>query len=606
MQGRNSLSKLQKKKYSDWIADWLTELGYSHVFFVAGGNIMHLIESFAHSMKMVPVVNEVATTIAAEYFNEANRFNGKKSIALVTAGPGITNAISGMAGAYLESRELLVIGGQVKSQDLSRGTVRQSGIQEIDGISLVSSITNRTVLIDKPVSQDTFYKILNYRHNERKGPIFLEICLDTQARVVGEIESHKVEKTDLFVSKSELDDLDPLLIQRAKQALSESKRPVFLVGSGVDIKKVSILIEKLTQLRIPIMTSWNAADRISSSHELNFGRPNNWGQRRSNVILQQADLLIAAGTRMGFQATGFNFEEFLPLGKLIQIDIDENELSKGHPKVDIAITGDAFEGSMKILSEVSKSKKWIEWIEFCKKVDLLLPVVDSANTSNPGFVEIFGFIHKLSDFFDLDDVIIPSSSGGGSTVTMQVTKQKGLPQRIITNKGLASMGYGLCGAIGAAFSTTGAVWFVEGDGSLTQNIQELGVLSQFNLNVKIILISNNGYASIRSTQRNYFNGNYIGCDPSTGLNMPHWNLLAQAYGLKYFKVSSLEPFNSEFIEFLNLAGPAIIEVPVDPEQTFYPKITSRISETKGMESSPLHLMTPPLSSEISDLVFKYL
>jgi acetolactate synthase-1/2/3 large subunit len=168
------------------------------------------------------------------------------------------------------------------------------------------------------------------------------------------------------------------------------------------------------------------------------------------------------------------------------------------------------------------------------------------------------------------------------------------------------MGYGLCGAIGAAFSTTGAVWFVEGDGSLTQNIQELGVLSQFNLNVKIILISNNGYASIRSTQRNYFKGNYIGCDPSTGLNLPDWNLLAQAYGLKYFKVNSLEPFNSDFIEFLNLDGPAIIEVPVDPEQTFYPKITSRISETKGMESSPLHLMTPPLSDEISDLVFKYL
>jgi acetolactate synthase-1/2/3 large subunit len=429
MQGGNSLSKLQKKKYSDWIADWLTELGYSHVFFVAGGNIMHLIESFSHSMKMVPVINEVAATIAAEYFNEANRSNGKKSIALVTAGPGITNAITGMAGAYLESRELLVIGGQVKSQDLSRGTVRQSGIQEIDGISLVSSITTRTKLIDKPISRATFWQVLNFRYNERKGPIFLEICLDVQALMIAEIETHKAENIDSFVKKSELNDLDPLLIQKSKALLSESKRPVFLIGSGVDIKKASTLIEELTQLQIPIMTSWNAADRISSSHELYFGRPNNWGQRRSNIILQQSDLLIAAGTRMGFQATGFNFEEFLPLGKLIQIDFDESELSKGHPKVDIAITGDAFESSMKILSEVPKNNEWLSWIKFCRKVDLLLPVVDSANTSNSGFVEIFSFIHKLSDFFDLDDVIIPSSSGGGSTVTMQVIKQKGLPQR---------------------------------------------------------------------------------------------------------------------------------------------------------------------------------
>ena len=600
------MSKIHKQKYSDWVSGWLTELGYTHVFFVAGGNIMHLIESFSHSMKMVPVINEVAATIAAEYFNEANRFNGKKSIALVTAGPGITNAITGIAGAYLESRELLVIGGQVKSQDLSRGTVRQSGIQEVDGVSLVSSITNRARLIDKPLDCDTFCRLLNFKENERKGPIFLEICLDVQALMIGAPEVAKTEHLESIATDSESKYFDAILIERSKDLLAKSQRPVFLIGSGVDIKKVSILIQELTRLQIPIMTSWNAADRISSSHELNFGRPNNWGQRRSNVILQQADLLIAAGTRMGFQATGFNSEEFLPLGKLIQIDFDENELTKGHPRVDIAISGDAFDASMKILNEVSKNIDWGGWVKFCKKVDLLLPVVESANTSNPGFVEVFSFVNKLSDFFDSNDVIIPSSSGGGSTVTMQVIKQKGLPQRIITNKGLASMGYGLCGAVGAAFSTTGSVWFIEGDGGLTQNIQELGVLNQFDLNVKIILISNNGYASIRSTQRNYFEGNYIGCDPSTGLNLPDWNLLAQAYGLKYFKVSGTEPFNSEFLEFLNLTGPALIEVPVDPEQSFYPKITSRISETKGMESSPLHLMTPPLPNEIADVVFKYL
>lgn len=591
-------------KYSDCLANWLKELGYTHVFFVAGGNIMHLIESLSHHMKMVPVINEVATTIAAEYFNEANSVSGEKALALVTAGPGLTNAITGIAGAYLESRELLVIGGQVKSSDLSDGSIRQSGIQEVGGVELVSSISVRSVLISKPIPKKEFVNLVSLHNSQRKGPIFLEICLDVQAKIVGS-EISAEGSIDYSIENSSRV-FDEVKISRAVEMLESSSRPVFLLGSGVDISRVSLLVEMLTSLGIPIMTSWNAADRLSWDHPLHFGRPNNWGQRSSNVILQQSDLLIAAGSRLGFQSTGFNVDEFLPVGKLIHIDIDENEIKKGHPKVELGIVGDAYEASMMILNKTNRNAAWPEWVSFSRLIREKLPILDPRNSAGVGYVEVFNFINRLSEYIGVNDVIIPSSSGGGSTVTMQVIQQKGLPQRIITNKGLASMGYGICGAIGAAFADYRRVWLVDGDGSLTQNTQEIGVLAQFNLDVKIFIISNKGYASIRSTQRNYFSGNYIGCDPLTGLNIPDWKVLAQAYGVGYFKVVEKEPFNNEFFNFLAHIGPALIEIPVDPEQTFYPKITSRISVEKGMESNPLHLMTPDLEDQLASQVFKYI
>jgi acetolactate synthase-1/2/3 large subunit len=593
-------------KFSDQIAEWLSELGYTHVFFVAGGNIMHLIESLSHKMQMVPVINEVASTIAAEYFNQVNEISGKKALALVTAGPGLTNAVTGIAGAFLESRELLVIGGQVKSADLSHGTVRQNGIQEINGVEIVSSITNRSVLISEPITKLEFNGYVSHRKGERKGPVFLEICLDTQAKLVKVSDRFEVSRdSENLIISSNADLEDSAKIDAAVNLLVASKRPVFLIGSGVSIFGIGQLISVLEKLNIPIMTSWNAADRLSFNHPLYFGRPNNWGQRYSNIILQQADVVIAAGTRLGFQATGFNFEEFLPIGKLIQIDIDESELEKGHPIVDVPIVGDALDNSLKILHALPQKTDWGSWVDFCNLVKSEIPIVDPENNAGGDYVEIFNFINDLSRRIGPNDVIIPSSSGGGSTVTMQVVEQKGLPQRIVTNKGMASMGYGICGAIGAACATKDVVWYFDGDGSLTQNIQELGVLSQFSLNVKVVIIANNGYASIRSTQRNYFNNNYIGCDPSTGLHLPNWSKIADAYGISHFLVNVDDPFRSDFLEFLSTPGPALIEVPVDPEQTFFPKITSFLSQDKGMVSNPIHLMTPPLDKSTADRVFKY-
>jgi acetolactate synthase-1/2/3 large subunit len=596
--------EMSEAKFSDLFAETLVELGYTHCFFVAGGNVMHLIESLSQKLQMVPVINEVATVIAAEYFNEVSRLEKRKSLALVTAGPGITNALTGIAGAFTESREVLIVGGQVKRSDLSRGRVRQRGIQEIDGVALCESVCLRTLRIEVPIPRRELAEFVFQPASSRKGPIFLEICLDAQNALI-ETEG-SLTSADLKPQSTTSAVLDK--IEAAAELLRGASRPVLLLGSGVDLDYVPELLELTKAMGLPILSSWNGADRVPATAKHYFGRPNNWGQRHSNLIIQQADVLIAAGTRLGFQQTGFNYEEFAPLAKIVQIDIDPAEISKGHPRVDIGISCDAAEALRAIFeSRPVNPSKTREWLSLCNLITQSIPVPDPENYARDEYVEVFKFVHELSRLFGPEDVIVPCSSGGGSTVTMQVVQQKGLPQRIVTNKGMASMGYGLPGTIGAAFARPeSTIWLVDGDGGLTQNSQELGVIGQFQLAVKIFVISNNGYASIRSTQRNYFGGHYVGCDPSTGLHLPDWNLLAATYGVGYHLIDRGEPFSTSFLAAAQSKKPVIFEIPVDPEQTFYPKIQSRISATKGMESNPLHEMTPLLDRELMQLVAPHL
>jgi len=561
---------------------------------------MHLTESFSDHFTMVPVVNEVAAVIAAEYFNEVNQPGGSKAVALVTAGPGLTNAVTGIAGAYTESREVLIVGGQVKSSDLARGGLRQRGIQEIDGVGIVERITLRSLRIEKPCSLQEIRTFIEQDDSERRGPIFLEICLDVQNTQVSEEETVR--------SLGKIETLEPNVVAAIRSLIRESKRPVFLLGSGVNLTYIPDLLKHLERLSIPVMTSWNAADRVSCEHPLYFGRPNNWGQRHSNIILQQADLIIAAGTRLGLQQTGFNWEEFAPLANLVQIDLDSRELSKGHPIVTHPLCADASSALEAIFFDLYPIPDVApNWIEFCRDVQRLVPVPDPENTAAASYVELFGFLHRLSEHIDSADVIIPSSSGGGSTATMQVLAQKGLPQRIVTNKGMASMGYGLPGAIGSSFAREHqTTWLIDGDGGILQNIQELGVISQFQLNVRIFVISNHGYASIRSTQRNYFDGRYVACDPPTGLFLPDWQSVAQAFRVPFYRISVTDPFSKYFTSSLNDRGPWLYEIPVDPDQTFYPKITSAISDVRGMVSNPIHRMTPDLPADLERVVFPFI
>ena len=588
------------KKYSDVLADWLVDLGYTHCFFLAGGNIMHLLESCSRRFTCVPVVHEVAAGIAVEYFNEIS--DGKRAFALVTAGPGLTNILTAMAGAYLESRELLVIGGQVKTADLARGEVRQRGIQEVDGVSLARPVTVRSSLMDRVLDEATFREWSQAGSVGRKGPVFLELPLDIQGAQVDEAElaAPRVagKAADEYPAVAAAD------MGKMEEWLRAAKRPVILIGGGVSHETVTAALPGLERLGAAVMTTWNGFDRMPFDSPVYFGRPNTWGQRSANILMQQADLLIALGTRLGLQQTGFNWQEFIPVGKVVQVECDERELRKGHPRVDLPICGDA-NAVLQALARTTAGD-YAEWRTFCSEVRRLLPLDDPKNETTEGYVSPYQLNATLSAMCTGDDVIIPCSSGSANTVAMQAWKVK-RGQRGFNSKSLASMGYGLSGSIGAAMANPGKrTILMEGDGGFTQNLQELGTVTANKLNLKIFLFDDNGYASIRMTQRNYFGGRYVGCDTQTGLGIPKWEQLFPAYSVPVMRIGPGYETDPAFLDAFNGEGAHAFLVHIDPVQTYFPKITSHVTASGSMQSNPLHRMTPDLDAETAAKVFRYI
>ena len=590
-----------KYKYSDQLAIWLKNLGYTHCFFLSGGNIMHIQESFRTKFKCIPVIHEVAAGIATEYFNETN--NKSKALALVTAGPGITNIMTAIGGAFLESREMLVIGGQVKTDDLSKNQLRQRGIQEIDGVEIAKPITNLSVRINRPIDFDKFRKLVEIPKYNRKGPIFIEIPLDVQGYPINEIKYNK-KNNSLRSNKMPSFNTIKNKTNKILELLNNSERPSILIGAGVSRETCNRIKKELKNLKIPIMLTWNASDRIGSEFNNYFGRPNTWGQRYSNIIIQQSDILLAIGTRLGLQQTGFNWKEFLKKGKIIHVEIDKRELDKKHPKTFMKVHADA----NYILEQICKKKikPHNQWMKYCQDIKNYFPLVENNNHTGKGFISPYVFYSKISKLAKKNDVIIPCSSGGAFTTFNQTFEQKH-GQKIVNNKALASMGYGLSGAIGAAFANQNKrIIHFEGDGGFTQNLQEYGTVAINNLNMKSFIFCDDGYASIRMTQKNYFNGAYMGCDINTKLGIPNWKTLFKSWGVNVIKLTPNFEKNKKFIASFNSNGPNVYIVPIDPLQTYFPKISSRVTKTGSMESNPIHNMTPEITKEEIEKFLKYI
>jgi len=564
---------------------------------------MHLLDAARGQLKCIPFVHEVAAGIATEYFNESDRDG--RAFALVTAGPGLTNITTAVAGAYLESRELLIIGGQVKSTDLAGSKLRQRGIQEVDGVALVAPIAVAAVRIEKPIPRNEFVEIVHRGTDRRPGPVFIEVCLDAQGAPVSSDEmifddNPKSNQSYLLSTVGVVKKAIPTVYDLMRNA----ERPVWLIGGGVNRSTTQLLPTSLGSLGVPVMTTWNGADRIGADEEFYFGRPNTWGQRYANIILQQSDLIVAFGTRLGVQQTGFNWQGFAPKAQIVQFDIDPCELEKGHPAVDFGITGDA-NYALQELAKHSYSE-YSDWVSFCRLVKELLPLSEETNTTRDGYVSPYDFYLALSDLATPTDIVIPCSSGGANAVAMQSFLQK-LGQIVITDKGLASMGYGLSGAIGAALAHPHRrVLAIEGDGGFCQNLQELATVSVNALNLKMFVMSNEGYASIRMTQKNHMGGHYLGCDIETGLGFPDWEQLFGAYGIPILNLGPDWETSREVLAALSQPGPLGLILNVDPEQTYFPKITSMVTSDGGMVSQPLHLMTPDLPPEIAKQVFKFI
>jgi acetolactate synthase-1/2/3 large subunit len=590
-------------KYSELAMDWLRELGYTHCFFVAGGAIMHLLDGARTRMQCIPVAHEVAAGIAAEYFNESGAEG--RAFALVTAGPGVTNILTAMAGAFLESRELLVLAGQVKSADLASGAIRQRGIQEIDGVALAKPVSVEAVRIERPVARRQFVEAVMRGRQGRCGPVFIEMCLDAQgAPVERETLQDGPETPREGPSPSAIAESS-----RAGATIAEltraAKRPIWLIGGGVSRATIREILPALRRTGVPLMTTWNGADRIPGDEATYLGRPNTWGQRSANVILRQADLLVAFGTRLGLQQTGFNWQEFAADAVVVQLDVDASELEKGHPRVDHPFCADA-NTALSLLVQQAPYGDYAEWLQFGKEVRSLLPVDEAANERRPGYINSFEFYETLARLSKPSDIIIPCSSGGANSSGLQAYEPKN-GQLMIGDKGLASMGYGLAGAIGASFAhPKRRTVLVEGDGGFIQNMQELATVAVNDLNIKTFIFANEGYASIRTTQRTYFNGAYLGCDVRTGLGFPDWETLFRAFGIPLMNLGEGWSEDAAFTAAFEANGPYGFMVPIDPEQTYFPKVSSRITASGSMESRPIHDMSPDLPEDVAAKVFRYL
>ena len=590
-------------KYADQFVDWLLECGYTHCFFVAGGNIMHLLDSVRTRMICIPVIHEVAAGIAAEYFNATRNSQGGRAFVLVTAGPGLTNLVTAIAGAWQESRELLVVGGQVKSDDLGHSGLRQRGLQEIDGVGLVSSITKAAIRLERPIAKSALSELVHISCTPRRGPVFIEFCLDAQAAPpVGEESSLIAEVlTDTSLPAATGDQLTII-----ETLLNQSQRPVLLLGGGLDRAHTRQLAAQIERFGVPVMTTWNGADRFDNSHPLYWGRPNLFGQRSANILIQQSDLVIALGTRLGLQQTGFNWREFVPDGTIVQVDIDEEELRKPNPAIDFGFQADANDVLTRLLAcPVEPGSHWSQWRSFGRHVQQLLPWKEDATQVRSQYISSYDLIELLPGAAEPDAVFIPSSSGGTFTSSYQVLRLRH-DQQVMSNKSLASMGYGLAAALGTALSVPGRqVIHLEGDGGFAQNLQELSTIASQGANIKIFLMDNGGYASIKTTQRNYFGGSSIGCDASTGLILPDWEKIAASFGVPYVRLQTDLPTGTGLGNLLQGHGPVLLHVKLDPDQQYLPKMSSRVLADGTMESNPLHLMSPSLSDDVAAEVFRY-
>lgn len=596
-------------KYSDYFIESLVKLGYTHCFFVGGGNVMHLLESARTRMECIAVVHEVSAGIAAEYFNVANRDSGKRAFAMVTAGPGITNIATAIGGAWLESRELLIIGGQARTDFITHPEVRQIGHQQIDGRSIVEPMSKLAVTVTKPLGLNELRDITDYSRSGRKGPVFVEICLDITAMEVNQATLETTPALEKHSEPSVATDLSLDEREKLRLLLRNSSRPLFLVGGGLDFESFSNLMPKLLKLGIPIATTWNAVDYLDFNHPLYAGRPNTYGMRWANGAIQQADLVITLGARLGLQQTGFAWQEFAPVGKVVRIELDLNEIQLDQPKTFMNINMDAAKSLSQIL-EIVETEKFVndysKWHAFIHDLRTQLPLVESATFQYSDFANPFEFVAELSELLNKNDRVVTCSSGGSYTTMMQVFAQK-QGQLLTNNKGLASMGYGLAGAIGTALANPSKrTILVEGDGGFSQNLPELGTVQNRQLNLKLFIFSNKGYASIRVSQKAYFAGAYIGCDAETGVGLPNWGKAFEAYGIPSVEIFGSIRDDKEVMRLLNSDGPAAFIVNIHPDQSFLPKITSKISGDGKMKSNPIHLMDPQLDAELSQKVFKYL
>jgi len=585
-------------RLADYVMEFLADHGVTHAFLVTGGGAMHLNDAVGRETRFTWVCNhhEQACAMAAESYA---RLSNRIALVNVTTGPGGINALNGVYGAFVDSIPMFVVSGQVKCETIAGNTglpLRQLGDQEVDIAAMARTVTKYVFCVQDPASiRYHLEKAFYLATSGRPGPVWLDIPIDVQAARIepATLTGFSPDSEPALPAESGRLTGAALAAEAAHflQRLRTAERPVILAGTGVRLAGARYQLLRLAEtLGVPMVTGWNAHDLLPNTHPCYAGRPGTIGDRQGNFTVQNADLLLVLGSRLNIRQISYNWKSFARAAYKIMVDIDKAELSKPTLTIDRPVHADvaAFLAAVEsaLPNAVPDHSAWLAW---CRARGAQYPVVLPAQEAG-ALINPYVFARDLFEALAEDEIVV-TGDGTACVVTFQAARIKS-GTRLYTNSGCASMGYDLPAAIGACYAAGRRVICIAGDGSIMMNLQELQTIAGARLPVKIFVLNNGGYHSIRQTQENYFPGNEIGVSANSGINFPDFVKLAEVFGIPARRCASLAELQDAVAFALAAEGPVLVEVMLDIAQGFSPKLASRALPDGTMASSALEDMAP--------------
>lgn len=585
-------------KLSDYVMERLVQAGVRQVFMLPGGGCMHLVDSLGRNPDLQFVVNlhEQGCAVAADAYAQ---FTGSLGVALVTTGPGGTNALTGVAASYLDSIPVLVLSGQVKRADFAapRG-VRQMGFQEIDIVAMARPITKYAAVVEDPAAiRKHLDQALHAALSGRPGPVWLDIPLDVQAAEVNpdELEGYVPPPAEGLPPSALAETAHTTLA-----LLAQAERPAILVGNGVRLSGAGDLFLRLAEtLGVPVLPTWKAADLIPDDHPLHAGRPGSAGQRAANFTQQNADWLLILGARLDYGQVAYMHEFFARGARKIMVDIDPAEIGKMAMPIDVPVCADAgdFLRALQAAKPHPGQGHRTPWLARIRAWKERYPVVLPEYWDTREGVNNYVLVEAISQCLRTGDLVVPGSSGACSELTCQAIR---LPAgvRMLNSQGLGPMGFGIPAAIGACIASGGRRTIcLDGDGGFQMNIQELEVVRRLQLPITFFVLDNQGYGSIRNSQRGYFQGRYVASDRSSGLTLPDAGRVAEAYGIPSARLEHQDNIVAKIGELLDRPGPLVCVVTIPTDQPTQPRAVSYQRPDGSMATRPMEDLFPLLNRE---------
>jgi len=570
-------------KVSDLIADYLKNREIDTVFGIIGSANSHIFDSI-NKLGYTKIINTHHEQAAVMAMGAYYRASGKLSAAIVTAGGGSTNAVTGVVSNWADSIPGIIISGQENYNYVStQEELRMYGTQGLNITKMVSEVTKKAIAFDNQMNiQDTLEELDKETISGRCGPVWLDVPMNLQAKLV--------DKRDwnFYYKKIERVDVDDIIDE-----INKSSRPVIIGGNGIRLSNsVNLFRNFVNYARVPVLLTWSGIDLLDDNNEYYFGRFGLYGQRAANFIIQNADTIIVLGSRLALPQVGYDFSQFARNAKIIVVDIDELEGTKypvyKHIKADCADTLYSLIEKTHLLWGYNK-----EWLAYCSVMKNKYPLVENYHEDN-GYLNSYRFITKLSEHLK-DDHIIVTDMGTALLSGHQNIKLKP-DQKMFTSQGLGEMGYGLAGALGAALACPDKpILCMNCDGGMMMNLQEAHTIIENKLPVKIIIFNNDGYLMIKHTQKMLFKGDYVSVNKNTGIGLPDFSKLMPAFGYEYFDIKAWDKFDDVVSAFINNPGPACLEVFMDPEQDFIPKVRGVLKDDGSIFPPPIEEMSPLLS-----------